>query len=277
MVVFFFFFFFNDTATTEIYTRSIVGSVRCVQETGYQRRVHGETQNVTGVIIVVMNIRENNTYITGMFEGRRHHHHSFEFGAKIVNFTNSSGSIFIQAEYFEGRIGRHSLPEVHGKCNITGTIGSVKYFGYGSNQGKSHHFNITGAGYNSHCPFYTMDEAASRAGILIGENAHEYEAANVVNYAVLGYPFIPSANASYYHDVFGEKANSTAPGVVIVGNDYKHIAIVDKEGDKFIHSVHAKKVIIATPVSQINTYFPKGYVLKSYHCYNINHTYTEQF
>eukprot|EP00831_Metopus_contortus_P061984 TRINITY_DN5392_c0_g1_i2.p2 TRINITY_DN5392_c0_g1~~TRINITY_DN5392_c0_g1_i2.p2 ORF type:complete len:137 (+),score=10.04 TRINITY_DN5392_c0_g1_i2:58-468(+) len=27
-------FFFNDTATTEIYTRSIVGSVRCVQETG---------------------------------------------------------------------------------------------------------------------------------------------------------------------------------------------------------------------------------------------------
>eukprot|EP00831_Metopus_contortus_P005913 TRINITY_DN12225_c0_g3_i4.p2 TRINITY_DN12225_c0_g3~~TRINITY_DN12225_c0_g3_i4.p2 ORF type:complete len:110 (+),score=24.63 TRINITY_DN12225_c0_g3_i4:58-387(+) len=29
----FIFFFFNDTATTEIYTRSIVGSVRCVQET----------------------------------------------------------------------------------------------------------------------------------------------------------------------------------------------------------------------------------------------------
>eukprot|EP00831_Metopus_contortus_P084546 TRINITY_DN9629_c0_g1_i2.p1 TRINITY_DN9629_c0_g1~~TRINITY_DN9629_c0_g1_i2.p1 ORF type:complete len:100 (-),score=14.45 TRINITY_DN9629_c0_g1_i2:31-330(-) len=29
------FFFFNDTATTEIYTRSIVGSVRCVQETDY--------------------------------------------------------------------------------------------------------------------------------------------------------------------------------------------------------------------------------------------------
>eukprot|EP00831_Metopus_contortus_P068119 TRINITY_DN60867_c0_g1_i1.p3 TRINITY_DN60867_c0_g1~~TRINITY_DN60867_c0_g1_i1.p3 ORF type:complete len:155 (-),score=14.37 TRINITY_DN60867_c0_g1_i1:43-507(-) len=27
-------FVFNDSATTEIYTRSIVGSVRCVQETG---------------------------------------------------------------------------------------------------------------------------------------------------------------------------------------------------------------------------------------------------
>eukprot|EP00825_Cyclidium_porcatum_P031484 TRINITY_DN33352_c0_g1_i1.p1 TRINITY_DN33352_c0_g1~~TRINITY_DN33352_c0_g1_i1.p1 ORF type:complete len:139 (+),score=32.22 TRINITY_DN33352_c0_g1_i1:30-446(+) len=29
-------FFLNDTATTEIYTLHIVGSVRCVQETGYQ-------------------------------------------------------------------------------------------------------------------------------------------------------------------------------------------------------------------------------------------------
>eukprot|EP00825_Cyclidium_porcatum_P022977 TRINITY_DN25266_c0_g1_i1.p2 TRINITY_DN25266_c0_g1~~TRINITY_DN25266_c0_g1_i1.p2 ORF type:complete len:143 (+),score=31.66 TRINITY_DN25266_c0_g1_i1:74-502(+) len=29
------FFFFNDTATTEIYTLHIVGSVRCVQETGF--------------------------------------------------------------------------------------------------------------------------------------------------------------------------------------------------------------------------------------------------
>eukprot|EP00825_Cyclidium_porcatum_P008971 TRINITY_DN14501_c0_g1_i2.p2 TRINITY_DN14501_c0_g1~~TRINITY_DN14501_c0_g1_i2.p2 ORF type:complete len:132 (+),score=42.51 TRINITY_DN14501_c0_g1_i2:90-485(+) len=35
-------FFFNVTATTEIYTLHIVGSVRCVQETGYQRRVHGK-------------------------------------------------------------------------------------------------------------------------------------------------------------------------------------------------------------------------------------------
>eukprot|EP00825_Cyclidium_porcatum_P007262 TRINITY_DN13635_c0_g1_i1.p1 TRINITY_DN13635_c0_g1~~TRINITY_DN13635_c0_g1_i1.p1 ORF type:complete len:213 (+),score=31.63 TRINITY_DN13635_c0_g1_i1:75-713(+) len=32
-----FFFFFNDTATTEIYTLHIVGSVRCVQETVLQQ------------------------------------------------------------------------------------------------------------------------------------------------------------------------------------------------------------------------------------------------
>eukprot|EP00825_Cyclidium_porcatum_P041747 TRINITY_DN5547_c0_g1_i8.p3 TRINITY_DN5547_c0_g1~~TRINITY_DN5547_c0_g1_i8.p3 ORF type:complete len:130 (+),score=24.97 TRINITY_DN5547_c0_g1_i8:61-450(+) len=36
--IFFFFFFFNDTATTEIYTLHIVGSVRCVQETDAEYR-----------------------------------------------------------------------------------------------------------------------------------------------------------------------------------------------------------------------------------------------
>eukprot|EP01016_Furgasonia_blochmanni_P044181 TRINITY_DN610_c0_g1_i11.p1 TRINITY_DN610_c0_g1~~TRINITY_DN610_c0_g1_i11.p1 ORF type:complete len:121 (+),score=46.04 TRINITY_DN610_c0_g1_i11:2-364(+) len=35
------FFFFNDTATTEIYTEQIVGSVRCVQETGINAEYMG--------------------------------------------------------------------------------------------------------------------------------------------------------------------------------------------------------------------------------------------
>eukprot|EP00831_Metopus_contortus_P057434 TRINITY_DN4984_c0_g1_i4.p1 TRINITY_DN4984_c0_g1~~TRINITY_DN4984_c0_g1_i4.p1 ORF type:complete len:227 (-),score=35.72 TRINITY_DN4984_c0_g1_i4:176-820(-) len=55
-------FFFNDTATTEIYTRSIVGSVRCVQETGYQRRVHGELGKVQ--IQWIGSLGEKNTFYT---------------------------------------------------------------------------------------------------------------------------------------------------------------------------------------------------------------------
>eukprot|EP00825_Cyclidium_porcatum_P026679 TRINITY_DN28691_c0_g1_i1.p2 TRINITY_DN28691_c0_g1~~TRINITY_DN28691_c0_g1_i1.p2 ORF type:complete len:118 (-),score=17.77 TRINITY_DN28691_c0_g1_i1:266-619(-) len=42
------FFFFNDTATTEIYTLHIVGSVRCVQETGFylnKRRSNRQKRN----------------------------------------------------------------------------------------------------------------------------------------------------------------------------------------------------------------------------------------
>eukprot|EP00831_Metopus_contortus_P002798 TRINITY_DN11040_c0_g1_i1.p2 TRINITY_DN11040_c0_g1~~TRINITY_DN11040_c0_g1_i1.p2 ORF type:complete len:103 (-),score=11.37 TRINITY_DN11040_c0_g1_i1:213-521(-) len=44
------FFFFNDTATTEIYTRSIVGSVRCVQETDFKKSkieiLHGSSHDM---------------------------------------------------------------------------------------------------------------------------------------------------------------------------------------------------------------------------------------
>eukprot|EP00831_Metopus_contortus_P065329 TRINITY_DN58390_c0_g1_i1.p2 TRINITY_DN58390_c0_g1~~TRINITY_DN58390_c0_g1_i1.p2 ORF type:complete len:113 (+),score=27.34 TRINITY_DN58390_c0_g1_i1:92-430(+) len=41
------FFFFKDTATTEIYTRSIVGSVRCVQETGSEAHETDVSANKT--------------------------------------------------------------------------------------------------------------------------------------------------------------------------------------------------------------------------------------
>eukprot|EP00825_Cyclidium_porcatum_P029748 TRINITY_DN3168_c0_g1_i6.p1 TRINITY_DN3168_c0_g1~~TRINITY_DN3168_c0_g1_i6.p1 ORF type:complete len:426 (-),score=106.66 TRINITY_DN3168_c0_g1_i6:224-1501(-) len=41
---FLFFFFFNDTATTEIYTLHIVGSVRCVQETGQELRAQLQSE-----------------------------------------------------------------------------------------------------------------------------------------------------------------------------------------------------------------------------------------
>eukprot|EP01016_Furgasonia_blochmanni_P047141 TRINITY_DN68_c0_g1_i11.p2 TRINITY_DN68_c0_g1~~TRINITY_DN68_c0_g1_i11.p2 ORF type:complete len:140 (-),score=1.88 TRINITY_DN68_c0_g1_i11:228-647(-) len=37
------FFFFNDTATTEIYTEQIVGSVRCVQETDTEPETRSDT------------------------------------------------------------------------------------------------------------------------------------------------------------------------------------------------------------------------------------------
>eukprot|EP00825_Cyclidium_porcatum_P016105 TRINITY_DN19251_c0_g1_i2.p4 TRINITY_DN19251_c0_g1~~TRINITY_DN19251_c0_g1_i2.p4 ORF type:complete len:115 (+),score=23.57 TRINITY_DN19251_c0_g1_i2:61-405(+) len=40
------FFFFNDTATTEIYTLHIVGSVRCVQETGINAEYMGGRQGI---------------------------------------------------------------------------------------------------------------------------------------------------------------------------------------------------------------------------------------
>eukprot|EP00831_Metopus_contortus_P062912 TRINITY_DN55181_c0_g1_i1.p2 TRINITY_DN55181_c0_g1~~TRINITY_DN55181_c0_g1_i1.p2 ORF type:complete len:101 (+),score=8.10 TRINITY_DN55181_c0_g1_i1:59-361(+) len=51
-------FFFNDTATTEIYTRSIVGSVRCVQETvQYTLGINCERQQEASVFIMCARVK----------------------------------------------------------------------------------------------------------------------------------------------------------------------------------------------------------------------------
>eukprot|EP00831_Metopus_contortus_P020540 TRINITY_DN19057_c0_g1_i3.p1 TRINITY_DN19057_c0_g1~~TRINITY_DN19057_c0_g1_i3.p1 ORF type:complete len:113 (-),score=26.53 TRINITY_DN19057_c0_g1_i3:132-425(-) len=52
-LLFWFFFFFNDTATTEIYTRSIVGSVRCVQETGINAEYMGPVTILDQLLLII--------------------------------------------------------------------------------------------------------------------------------------------------------------------------------------------------------------------------------
>eukprot|EP00825_Cyclidium_porcatum_P002136 TRINITY_DN10984_c0_g1_i1.p1 TRINITY_DN10984_c0_g1~~TRINITY_DN10984_c0_g1_i1.p1 ORF type:complete len:120 (+),score=25.31 TRINITY_DN10984_c0_g1_i1:2-361(+) len=49
------FFFFNDTATTEIYTLHIVGSVRCVQETEIKRAfiIVAVAVRITIVVVII--------------------------------------------------------------------------------------------------------------------------------------------------------------------------------------------------------------------------------
>eukprot|EP00831_Metopus_contortus_P059254 TRINITY_DN51245_c0_g1_i2.p2 TRINITY_DN51245_c0_g1~~TRINITY_DN51245_c0_g1_i2.p2 ORF type:complete len:124 (+),score=22.58 TRINITY_DN51245_c0_g1_i2:98-469(+) len=56
-------FFFNGTATTEIYTRSIVGSVRCVQETGTWEINSVELTNVTVSMILLLLLKQLVPYL----------------------------------------------------------------------------------------------------------------------------------------------------------------------------------------------------------------------
>eukprot|EP00831_Metopus_contortus_P042294 TRINITY_DN33446_c0_g1_i1.p1 TRINITY_DN33446_c0_g1~~TRINITY_DN33446_c0_g1_i1.p1 ORF type:complete len:140 (-),score=34.26 TRINITY_DN33446_c0_g1_i1:127-546(-) len=52
--LFFVCFFFKETATAEIYTRSIVGSVRCVQETGINAEYMGQIVMLTFTIALML-------------------------------------------------------------------------------------------------------------------------------------------------------------------------------------------------------------------------------
>eukprot|EP00831_Metopus_contortus_P002904 TRINITY_DN11086_c0_g2_i1.p1 TRINITY_DN11086_c0_g2~~TRINITY_DN11086_c0_g2_i1.p1 ORF type:complete len:248 (-),score=43.55 TRINITY_DN11086_c0_g2_i1:131-874(-) len=69
-------FFFNDTATTEIYTRSIVGSVRCVQETGINAEYMGSQKGRVFVVDLKTGTPQK------IFEGQEN---SFYTSASIID------------------------------------------------------------------------------------------------------------------------------------------------------------------------------------------------
>ncbi|MDR3548385.1 MAG: hypothetical protein P4M11_09010 [Candidatus Pacebacteria bacterium] len=54
------------------------------------------------------------------------------------------------------------------------------------------------------------------------------------------------------------------PGFLIIGEDGKHCAVVDKEGDKFVHVNPNTKKVALTPLSRIGEFFKDGYIVKDY-------------
>jgi hypothetical protein len=190
----------------------------------------------------------------------------FGFSARIVSFNKSGDKIDIRANCTEASWGVKPLHGMKGEVRITGTFQKAEYYGWCYHEATKQNFSITATGNYVKCPIYLPPEAAVRARILVGEKAEGYQPIHVLNFAVMGYPYINSiANCSWWLDKF---TNQTAPkpGYVIVGKDGAHCGILDKEGDKVIHSNPAKKLVTETPLSLINEFFKNGYVLKEYHC-----------
>eukprot|EP00831_Metopus_contortus_P014507 TRINITY_DN15_c0_g1_i2.p1 TRINITY_DN15_c0_g1~~TRINITY_DN15_c0_g1_i2.p1 ORF type:complete len:273 (-),score=45.43 TRINITY_DN15_c0_g1_i2:45-863(-) len=225
---------------------------------------HGtETQKVAGVIIVEMDNKRNMTYITGMVDGKNHHHHSFELGARIDSVSNLDGMV-VKAHYVEGRMGKHVIKNIHGNVTLSGTWEKISYEGEASSQHGKDKIEIKAEGIKSKCIYYDMTEAASRAGLLVGENSHEYTEAQVLNFAIFGYPYLHNHNVTFY-TTFGTKIESSKVGAVIVGSN--HAAIVASGGNSFIHSSHETKGhIIESKLDEIKKYFPNGYVFRQYVC-----------
>lgn len=89
------------------------------------------------------------------------------------------------------------------------------------------------------------------------------DAAELVDYSVRGY-YISSHSCSDYKKLY-KIVDSSAPGLVILAEDGSYCAIVDKEGDKFVH-VHPKTgMVTLTPLVRIGEFF-KTYAFKSYDC-----------
>ena len=190
----------------------------------------------------------------------------FGFAAKVFRYTKNGDNFLIEANCTEGSWGTKSLQGMEGTIYVNGTFQKATYSGYCLHRASKFNVTITAVGNYVKCPIYLPPEAAVRARILVGEKAEAYNAINVVNFAVMGYPYITNIpNCTFWLNNF-YNATAAKPGFVVVGKDGAHCGIIDKEGDKLIHSNPGKKTVTETPLSLINEFFKAGYIYKEYKC-----------
>lgn len=191
----------------------------------------------------------------------------FGFQTRITKFTRDGENIKVEARCSEMAWGQTYFRKLSGTVVIEGTYQKASYVGACTNDDTKIEYKMKASGVYSACRvLFSQPESAKRAQTLVGAKAELYKAVHVLDYAYMGYPYLgPVADCKYYNENFKDAAKS-GPGLAIVGKDNAHCAIIDAEGDKFIHSNPGKKEVTLTPLSMINDYFKKGYVFKDVKC-----------
>ena len=219
---------------------------------------------IEGPFFTVTKVATDHTLIAGMHI-KADVHTPFGFQAKITSFKKDGDKIEVKGACNLAAWGRSTFA-VKGEVIISGTIQKATYTGWCYRDETKTNYTISAEGIHRDCWFYTPEEGAKRVQFLIGESVETYHAVHVVNYATIGYPYLgPVQSCKYYLD---NVKNATGPkaGFVIVGKDGAHCAIIDKEGDKFVHSNPQTKKVGPTPMNLIDTFFKNGYVFKDYTC-----------
>lgn len=191
-------------------------------------------------------------------------HTPFYITGKIAAFIeNPDNSFVINATAYEGMFGQKTFKDLMGSATLKGTWDKAQYVGQYLSESSHLGFDTTGKGHP--CQYYSMEEASERAVYLVDEPHANYKGNHVLNHAIFGFAYLDMGCEDYLKEV-GTPIKKEKPGAIIVGNDSKYCAIVDKEGNKFIHSDPAKKKVIMSPMSMIGAYFRGGYTIKEYKC-----------
>lgn len=218
---------------------------------------------ITGPIFLEFLKVRNYTAIAGLYAKGRDEI-SFDFRANNYRFVNGN-NIIIESNCADGNWGLKPIP-VEGKVKVTGTWSNINYDGYCYSKDLKLNWTIHSTGSSVKCPFYTPAEGAVKVMALVGQKAEAYQPVNVVNYATTGFSYIYGATNCGWYLNNTKTSNSPKPGFLIVGNKGEHCAVIDRDGDKFVHSNPAKKQVTLTPMSMIKEFFKNGYVFKDYTC-----------
>ena len=191
----------------------------------------------------------------------------FGFTTKITKFEKNGDNIKLEGSCWEAGWGRTYMNNMIGTITMTGTYQKATYNGTCTDPNTKTAYTVTATGTFTSCRvLYSEVEAAKRAAMLIGAKAELYHPVHVLDHSYLGYAYLaPVPNCKYYLDNFKDQPTAK-PGFAIVAKDGSHCAVVDNEGDKFIHSNPVKKEVTINPLTMINDYFKGGYVFKDVKC-----------
>ena len=219
---------------------------------------------ISGPIVVEFLGTANITTIAGMhIQGTTET--PFALVAKINKFVQDGDNIEIEANCTEAYWGTRYFAAT-GSVKINGTWNEAYYHATCDHPKTRVHWEIHALGKHSNCSTYSPEEAAVRSKTLIGQAAEVFRPVHVLNYAIIGHPYIPSfKDCAAYIPLF-VNATETKPGFAVVGIDGAHCGIIDKEGDKFIHTNPVTKKVSETPLAMINNFFKNGYIIKDYTC-----------
>ena len=217
----------------------------------------------TGPIFLEFLNTMNITSIAGM-HSQGNTYTPFEFAGKVVSFKREGDRNFqIVANCTEGAWGM-SLMKLQGQIHVNGQWkGKIHYHGSCVDLASKKNYTVEAQGEYSSTPFYLPAEAAVRAQLIVGQSDEAFKPVNVLNFAVIGYTYINMIKNCTFYAQF-KNATESKPGYVVLGNDGAHCAVVDKEGDKFIHSNPAKKQVTMNPMSMLKDFFKNGYTFKLY-------------
>lgn len=151
--------------------------------------------------------------------------------------------------------------EASGTITIEGDVNKLEVTGSCKIKGESVSFNSTNI--KTMEIFFPPAEAGLRAKDLIGQTNERYAAHEVIFYSIVDVPYVvaPNCRQGFYNY---PDAPEPGPGIIVLGKDTNHCAILDNEGTKFIHSNPVKKKVTEDSIAMLQTYFPKGVYYKRY-------------
>ena len=176
---------------------------------------------------------------------------------KWVNGTYQAKAICMEVAW-----NNKYMAKLDGTIHARGTWDSMNFTGYCHSESQATNVTVNIVAKKANCSYFPPVEGAQNAQALLG--GWNLTAGSVLGYAVYGQIY-NHYTCSYFSRAYNP-AEAAKPGLLIVGTNATHCAVIDKEGDKFVHLSPVTKKVVLTPMSMIKQHFKDGYTIRDYSC-----------